>query len=392
MRNQTVANEQSFQSIYLDPSTDNWQERIVFHDPIFDDEMPGVIALKSLELEDLIGVVIAAPRNVLRNFREQVKERDVNEKWGAEDAATIIAKIVKLAKEMGAVISYEQLGQAVTKQRDPEAAEEDEAHFFDPATQRQIVKKGPHYFDPSLPTVKDVEDLQSKRSAQSSKGNPTNPGIGVYPNDITDEGKGIWDKMMSDHQVRIFKYPANKRRWDFANYLYDMACTIRGIHPYVLRHEDRPSAVLEKLKSSNAQALDILEAVAMSISKQGLLSRSSGREKVRDVRKMKNDYVLTTVKPWTLEGLSTAQQIVNHLAVKHNFITIDDSRCFKLVNPNTQLSVSRDPKNLRRVNVYTIFRIPEKDARMITKSEDEQNIKHRLTKLLDTWVKSGRFS
>ena len=198
MSKSTVANEQAFQSIYLDPNVTHWEDRIVFHDPIFEDEMPGVIALKSLELEDLIGLVVAAPRNVLRNYREQVKEFDLLEKWCEEDPATIIAKLVKLAKELGAVISYEQLGQEVTKQRDVEKEADEAGMFFDPATQRQIVKKGAHYFDPSLPTVEDVEDLQSKRQAKSA----VNPGIGAYPKDITEGGKGVWDELMSGHQPR----------------------------------------------------------------------------------------------------------------------------------------------------------------------------------------------
>ena len=53
-----VANEQAFQSIYLDPKPSSWEGRIVFHDPIFEDEIPGVIALKSLEMENLIGLVV----------------------------------------------------------------------------------------------------------------------------------------------------------------------------------------------------------------------------------------------------------------------------------------------------------------------------------------------
>jgi len=398
-RKRMVANEQAFQSIYLDPSTDKWNERIVFHDPIFDDEMPGVIALKSLELEDLIGIVVAAPRNVLRNYRQQVKEYDLTEKWGKEQPATIIAKLVKLAKELGAVISYEQLGQEVTKQRDveEELKESKEAGmFFDPATQRQIVKKGPHYFDPSLPTIEDVEDLQTKRQAKGRSqavSKPVNPGIGAYPKDITDAGKGVWDKLMSDHQVKIFKYAAPKRRWEFAEYLYDLACTQKGIPSYALKPEKMPSEVLKKLKSSNDQTKDLLETVMFTIRKQGLLQNTKpGKEKVRDIRKMNDDYVLTTVKGLPMEGLGTVQQIIKHLTDNHNFIGLDDTHCYKQVNLTTQVSFSLNTKNLRKVNIYNIFRIPEKDAIMVSKSKDQTQIVHRLTKLLDMWLKSGRFA
>lgn len=64
------ASEQIFQTIYLDPHS---AQRIVFILPLFNTEPPGVIALRSLRLENVTGCVITGTLEKLRQFRTQAQ-------------------------------------------------------------------------------------------------------------------------------------------------------------------------------------------------------------------------------------------------------------------------------------------------------------------------------
>lgn len=397
-RNSINANEQSFQSIYLEPSPKTWQERIVFHDPVFQDEIPGVVALKSLELENLIGLVIAAPLNVLRHFRELVYETDRAEGWGQEDAATIIAKIVKTAKGLGAVIVYEQLGGEVPNVRPEDIPDGDEAgeggeaaYFFDPLTKRKIVEKGPHYFDPTLVTLEDVTKKTSDRYEKSEA--VTNPGIASYPKNITDVGRKVWDDIISGKEVDIFKYQSRKKRWEYAKYIYETECSRIGVPDYRPFTATNPAVIFKKLKSSQQQIKHLLETVLLGLEQRGLSRQAPTRDLAFDVRRMDdNNFYLTTCKSLPLEGTADAGLVLKYLTDEHNFYKAktQTNNGYKPVNETTKLTFSEDRNKPNHLKIYTIYLLTDKEAEIISKTKDSDKIKYGLMKLLNTWVKTGR--
>lgn len=107
------ANEQVFQSVYIDPIADEWQNKIVFHKEIYEHETPGVIALKSLRLEDKYGLVLAAPSSTLKEFRKYFEELDEDEHIGRLSPAQILDVLIAEAESFGITITYVQKGDRV---------------------------------------------------------------------------------------------------------------------------------------------------------------------------------------------------------------------------------------------------------------------------------------
>lgn len=97
-----------YQSLYLDVSTVAWEERIVFHDPIFDHEIAGVAALKSMRLEKFPGLVVASTKPTLRRVRKEVSEKDAKEGLGRLNNCDIIQILTQIFEEAGASIVYQQ--------------------------------------------------------------------------------------------------------------------------------------------------------------------------------------------------------------------------------------------------------------------------------------------
>lgn len=155
---QVNANDQAFQTLYLASDPDDWKEKIVFLDPIQENEIAGVAALKSMELESLDGLVFAAPYALLREFRTKIDSVDQSEGLGKLSNKEIISRLFREAQTSGLTLVYKQPKGVVAKLAEG---------FFDPLTRRRIVERGAHYFDPSLPTVKDMEELSKKRRSKA---------------------------------------------------------------------------------------------------------------------------------------------------------------------------------------------------------------------------------
>lgn len=400
-----IANEQSFQAIYLDPDAENWKERIIFHEPVFEDEMAAVITLKSSELENLIALVIAAPLNVLRHFHELVKESDDNHSWGKDDSATIIANLVKAAKDLGATIVYEQLGNEVPdvppeqlpEGGDEKDAEQDEAHFFDPLTKKKIVEKGPHYFDPSLVTIDDVVQKMKRRTLEkaANRNKPKNPSMGAYPDDIADHGRTTWDLVLSSNGIDINKYKTPKGRWEYARYVYEVECDRIGVSAYKPLTENNPALIFKRLESSNKQVTETLSDILSAFKQRGLSRSSPTREIAFDVRQMgDNNLYLTTSKSLQLDGLANIQLVLKLLAEEFNFRLAKTTRKengFKSINPHTKLTFSEGNRP-NHINVYTTFLLPMKEACILCNTERINDIINALMKLLNGWVKTGKLN
>jgi hypothetical protein len=230
------SNTQAFQSVYVNPDAKKWQDRIVIHDPIFSDEISGVVALKSYRLEDCLGFVLNAPISRIRLFRSNVKKADQNDQLGKEEPSAIMDTLLKMVEEIGGTITYLQNKKEGTPKENPEgekpkgefkpkkAKKGKSINFFDPITKRQLVKKGPQYFDPSLPTMEKEIDAANQKIYS--------PAVKVYPMGLTENGKTLWNETLDKIGKDIYQLDDTGERWERALYAFDKTCTEANMNPY----------------------------------------------------------------------------------------------------------------------------------------------------------------
>lgn len=85
-----IATDMVYTSIYIDPEG---KDRLVVHTPYFESEVPGIVALKSLRLEDVEGCVIGAPAKLIQELEKDLKvfERE-NSKFKLGDLLEFLEK------------------------------------------------------------------------------------------------------------------------------------------------------------------------------------------------------------------------------------------------------------------------------------------------------------
>lgn len=214
---EVLANTQVFQSIYINPIAEKWQNRIVFHDPIFPDEIPCVVALKSYRLENCIGLVVSAPLSRIRYFRKAVEENDNEEKWGKLDPQDILEKLKLVIEKIDGKIVYTQNEKKKTKAVPKEKME-------------RIDKNNPH--------TKKLKPEKPKKQGKSSSEffnprTPCVPSVGIYPENINAHAKDTWDMVIKDISEKIYATPCNKKRWSLSCYWFEKFCQEKNITPYV---------------------------------------------------------------------------------------------------------------------------------------------------------------
>lgn len=112
MSHEVLATDEVFQAIYLDPGAKP-KQKVVFLEPMFDTEPPGIVALKSLRLEDRWGLLLEATKLRLVDFQDKYKSFEKKIELGKDfDPKEVLRKISKLAEEMGIGIAYVQKGVA----------------------------------------------------------------------------------------------------------------------------------------------------------------------------------------------------------------------------------------------------------------------------------------
>ena len=103
-----IATEEYFQSIYLNAKTKNIDDKIVFHRPLFESLTTGIICLKSLRLESCLGLVLQAPKSILKSFGEKILESDKDKSISKRPVGEIFEKLKNEALQSGIAIVYEQ--------------------------------------------------------------------------------------------------------------------------------------------------------------------------------------------------------------------------------------------------------------------------------------------
>lgn len=103
-----LANEQAFQSIYVDPKAEKWSERIVFLEPFFDTLPPAEMVFKTLRLEDKSGVVVSGPKASLIKLKEHISNADARDAIGKSSDEEIITYLTELVNEKGLTIDFQR--------------------------------------------------------------------------------------------------------------------------------------------------------------------------------------------------------------------------------------------------------------------------------------------
>lgn len=112
-----MATEQYYLSVYFDDRAKRWEDRLVFHDPLFESLTTGIIALKSLRLEERYGLVFQAPKAELKAFTKKAQEMDVKNHLGLQPAPKAIEFLKQIANEAGVTVVYEQKGDSRRDQK-----------------------------------------------------------------------------------------------------------------------------------------------------------------------------------------------------------------------------------------------------------------------------------
>ena len=97
-----------FLSVYIDPKAKKWSDRIICHDPLFDTEVVGIMALKSLELKGALGFVVGGPSADLQVYIQNIKDADKAYELGKKPEVEIFEKLLKEAMECRLRVCYMQ--------------------------------------------------------------------------------------------------------------------------------------------------------------------------------------------------------------------------------------------------------------------------------------------
>jgi hypothetical protein len=267
----TFANTQAFQSVYINPNAEKWEDRIVLHDPIFQDEISGVIALKSYRLEDCLGFVLNAPISRIRYFRDTVKKGDKKEGWGKLKPNQILKKLTLLVDEIGGKITYLQ---NKVKGAPKEKIDGDKPKGkFKP----KKVKKGKSigllkYLAGYARSERVIPDKEKEVCVASRR--IYSPGVGVYPEGIIDAGKVVWDKLLYTIYSDLYTEEDTYKRWQIALYGFDKKCEELNLHPYKVSCGD-VLKIKENMLSSLSRAKKEILSVYRIFDNEGIVDRMS---------------------------------------------------------------------------------------------------------------------
>jgi hypothetical protein len=381
-----IANEQSYQSIYINPYADNWQEVIVFHEPIFDDEIPGVIALKSLRLEKCLGFVLAAPKSRLRYFREKIKDFDSKESLGKKQPREILKQLLLLSEEIGGTVVYIQneyieepkenlkgIKAPEKKKKDPKRVESPKSKqqqeadsFFDPLTKRQLVTKGPQYFDPSLPSMdKEVDkvDVAVLFSCSASLQRMYSPSTENYPEDLSMSNLPIWQRVSA--KFKIFEYEDTLSRWKLVRSQYEKQCAELEIAPYKLISIVDIDGIKESLQNRVGFAFKSL---------QNIFPQQSGPTQIR-LRVIDAIVSDEDIKVICQTSTDTVRGAVANIFQNHGFkyaVTGSKKNLTRQYDNRTNITLTEQDKYLIASIVYTL---PLKEGQLLLETTDKNKLK-----------------
>jgi len=397
MPNKIVANEQSYQSIYINPKADNWQEAIVFHEPVFDDEIPGVIALKSLRLENCLGFVLAAPKNRIRYFIEKVKDIDVEEQIGKKKPRDILTRLLSLAEEIGGSVVYiqdensdapdedipgtkgpEKKVKKKVKKKESEKSkskqeQETDSLFFDLNEKRRLITDGPVYFDHSLPSMgKEEKEKDTNKFINTSSQLIYSPTANVYPDNINQNNLPIWDKaLMVAVGYSLYDLENNRCRWKFVNETYQKLCAELEITPYQLSCLSSKDDIKNDIKNRIGFATQILV---------DLRNNEKINIRFKDVCFSNDNFQVVLEAKLSPNAMRTAHE-------KHNFIYAiigQNKNIIKQLDGRTSITITSSNTG---VYSYVTYQLPVGDAENLFDTKDTNKLRCGLIRFVSRLLK-----
>jgi len=401
------ANEQSYQSIYINPKAQNWQEVIVCHDPIFEDEIPGVIALKSLRLENCLGFVLGAPKNRIRYFREKVKELDTNESLGKQKPRDILKRLIALADEIGGNIVYiqnetiegpkedipgtpgpEKKKKEVKRKRSEKSKQREEMDsFFDPLTKRELVTKGPQYFDPSLPTMEDSLKEEANRTVSflsNTKQTLLSPSLKVYPDNINRSNLSLWDKVFNSNDA--FDIEDNKDRWNYVKAKYENLCSKLEVPPYKTKNLNSWTEVLIDLLKASKTSTSYLQNINEHLTQNELSSNVPIRARFKDVIVHEDCFYMVSEIKLPLKQIqntkitANATNILNCICNDFDFkyaLVGELKNIIKQLDDRTCITIT-DQNDGKCILAQISYRLPIDDAKMMFPTSNKDKLRFGL--------------
>ena len=399
MSKNILANNQAYQSIYINPEATNWQETIVFHDPIFDDEIPGVVALKSLRLENCLGFVLGAPKNRIRYFREKVKDLDTEEQLGQKQPRDILKRLLLLADEIGGTVVYIQQEQIEEPQenidgikgpekkskKDPKKKgntktkqQQETDSFFDPLTKRKLVVHGPQCFDDSLPTIDTAETSAKvlKVFADSRQQNIVSPDSGAYPDNLNPANTTIWDNVIKLHHTQIHAKGNNKDKWLLAKASYEYGCNKIGVRPYTVALIHNKEKIKQDIKQRVSVASNLLQQICNTISEKGFTKSNETKLKLSDVL-IKEDclQVVTNLNLILIDDVGSSALDAVQSKYDFQYAITKNKNILKQLDARTNITLTEYPWC---IEANVIYDLPFKDAEKLFDSSTEDKSKLRL--------------
>jgi len=396
MSKNILANNQAYQSIYINPEATNWQETIVFHDPIFDDEIPGVVALKSLRLENCLGFVLGAPKNRIRYFREKVKDLDTEEQLGQKQPRDILKRLLLLADEIGGTVVYIQQEQIEEPQenidgikgpekkskKDPKKKgntktkqQQETDSFFDPLTKRKLIVHGPQYFDDSLPTINTVE-TSAKIFADIRQQNIVSPDKGTYPDNLNPANTTVWDNVVKTNYNQIHTRDNNKDKWSLAKTSYEFTCSKIGVRPYTLALISNKESIKQDIKQRILAASNVLQQISDTISEKGFTTSNQTRLKLNDVL-VKEDclQVVANLNLILTDDVGSFALGIVQSKFGFQYAITKNRNILKQLDDRTNITLTEYPWC---IEANVIYDLPFKDAEKLFDSSTEDKSKLRL--------------
>lgn len=338
MAKSTHANTQAFQSVYINPIAEKWQDRIILHDPIFQDEISGVIALKSYRLEECLGFVLNAPLSRIRYFRDKVKKADQKEEWGKLDPQVILERLIRLVDEIGGTITYMQNRKEGTPKENIEG--EKSPHKYKP----KKVKKGKSINLLDTP-VDEKEIGASNRKIYS-------PAVRVYPEGLTESGKLLWDRLLKETSDDIYQEEDTDDRWKKALYFFDKTCSSLKVSPFKVKASTDATTIKENMLRSIYEGKQEIKGIQNMLDVSGVLDRNY-KLSIDDIQIMGDDVFVVGSFIFKLLANTDSHQILSGIKDTVSF----NRNVIKAVDTRTAITLSMDSQYTVKGHLsYNLFR------------------------------------
>jgi len=333
-----IANEQAFQSIYINLKADAVEDRIVFHTPIFKNGMTAALILKTLRLENALGVVLCGPKANITAYQKQVKEMDAEESWGNLEGAAILEALVELGAENGLSIFYLQAPADIKKKlgeiqsvKPAEQTESEPVSEVDkemalklkeitldtkpsPSSQNVVYPTDASFFDPSLSQMS--YEQSSKLAFEQIT---VSPSLARFPEGIAEGARAIWQAIVERNKSALATEKTVMAKWVLAMRLFLRACEEMGVAPFIIKPVLGRDELQKELNTAYNTGLKALEDTFLVMKASDLVSEKKSKPEADRIIVTPAAYYLSFKQSFKLSGLASHYLVLENLAKQEKF-------------------------------------------------------------------------